>query len=403
MLKKVFPLTIALSLLAVLLSACGLLLGPQDGGKDAQSAQQTAVMQTVAAVMTQQAFETLIAQATQIASQQNTPTPQQPTAVATEAQNTPVQPTATVVLPTATPTPKPIPCNAASFVKDVTIPDGSELIGGQKFTKTWRLKNEGTCTWTKDYALVFVDGASMSAPASVSLKGDVRPGETVDLSVELVAPTKAGSYKANWMLRDASGRTFGLGANQDKPFWVSIKVSGYKSDDVPSAIYPLDFVASICQADWSSNAGKVARPCANISQSEAQWAAVLLNPKIEGGRQENERALWIHLANPNDWMQGFYPARNIQSGDRFKAWVACLDGNTTCEVQFSLDYRIDNGNIENLGKWSETLDGKWTQIDLDLSAFVGKNVQFILGVTNKNSKGPVDVVWFVPSVQTVTP
>ncbi|MCX7975776.1 MAG: hypothetical protein N2646_01775, partial [Bellilinea sp.] len=99
MFKKVFPLMMALSVMAMVLSACGL-LGPDDNGKDAQSVQQTAVMQTVAAVMTQQAFETLIAQATQIASQQSTPTPQQPTAVVTEVQNTPVQPTATQPLPT---------------------------------------------------------------------------------------------------------------------------------------------------------------------------------------------------------------------------------------------------------------------------------------------------------------
>ncbi|MEW6649472.1 MAG: NBR1-Ig-like domain-containing protein [Chloroflexota bacterium] len=399
--RKTILFTIALvTLLAVLLSACGLLAGADNDGIDSQGAQQTAVMQTVSAMMTQQAFETLIAQATQIAHQQATPTPQLETPAPTQPQNTPVLPTSTQPLPTWTPTQKPVPCNAIEFVRDVSVPDGSEFSSGQKFTKTWRLKNAGSCTWTKDYALVFVDGAGMSAPSSVALKSDVRPGETVDVSVELVAPSKAGVHKGNWMLRDASGRMFGLGANQDKSFWVSIKVSGYKSDDVPSAQFPLDFVASICQAEWASNAGKVARPCANISTNEPQWAAVLMNPKIEGDRQENERGLWMHLASPNDWMQGFYPVRNIKKGDHFTAWLACLDGNSACEVQFSLDYRIDNGSIQNLGKWSEMLDGKWTQVDLDLSSFEGKNVQLILGVTNKNNSGPVDVVWFVPAIQT---
>ncbi len=398
--KKSYFIVAMIAAFAVFLSACGLLAGAENGGKDSQSVQQTAVMQTVSALMTQQAFETLIAQATQIANQQLTPTQPQATMAPTQVQNTPLPPTATQPLPTWTPTQKPIPCNAAEFVKDVSVPDGSEFASGQKFTKTWRLKNAGTCTWTKDYALVFVDGAGMSAPSSVALKGDVRPGETVDISVDLVAPSKAGGHKGNWMLRDASGRMFGLGNNQDKPFWVSIKVSGYKSDDVPSALYPLDFVASICQAEWASSAGKVGRPCANVSTAEPQWAAVLMNPKIEGGRQENERGLWMHLAAANDWMQGFYPARNIKNGDHFTAWLGCLDGNTACEVQFSLDYRIDNGSIQNLGKWSESLDGKWTQVDFDLISFEGKNVQLILGVTNKNSSGPVDVIWFVPAIQT---
>lgn len=398
--RKTFIFTIGiLAVLAVLLSACGRILIPDTGNQDVQSAQQTAVMQTVSAVMTQQAFETLVAQATQLANQQLTPSPT-PTLEPSPTQALPTA-TATQPLPTATATPKPIPCNWAEFVRDVSVPDGTEFSSGSKLTKTWRLKNIGTCTWTTGYALVFVNGDAMSAPASVSLKNDVRPGETVDVSVELVAPSKPGSYKGNWMLRDASGRLFGLGESQDKAFWVSLKVSGYRSDDVPSSIYDLDFTASICQAEYASNNGKVSRPCAGVSQSESQWASVLMNPRFEGGRQEDERAIWMHLANAGDWMQGFYPARNIKKGDHFFAWVGCLEGTESCELLFNLDYRIDNGAIQNLGKWTETRDGKWTQISLDLSEFEGKNVQFILGVTNKNSRGPIDAFWFVPHIETV--
>ncbi len=395
--KLVLSLTIVAAL-SVLLSACGMFI-PVTGNEDVQSAQQTAVMQTVSAVMTQQAFETLVAQATQIANQPSatptqeaSPTPEQPTPV-------PATATPTQVPPTPTATQKPIPCNAAQFVSDVSVPDGTQFSGGQKFTKTWRLKNVGTCTWNKDYALVFVDGSAMSAPAAVSLKGEVRPGETVDLSVDLVAPSNAGSYKANWILRDASGRLFGLGDNADKAFWVSIKVSGYKSDNVPGSIYTYDFVAEICQASFASNAGKVSTPCASASQNENQWAAVLMNPKFEGGRQDDERTIWMHLAQSGDWIQAFYPGRTVNSGDKFIAWVGCLDGNQQCEVMFNLDYRVDGGRVENLGKWPESLDGKITQIELDISQFAGQRVEFVLGVSNKNTRGPVDVFWFVPSIR----
>jgi hypothetical protein len=50
----------------------------------------------------------------------------------------------------------PVPvsrCDAAAFVSDVTYPDGSDVTLGSTFTKIWRLKNVGTCTWTL-YALV---------------------------------------------------------------------------------------------------------------------------------------------------------------------------------------------------------------------------------------------------------
>ncbi len=107
----------------------------------------------------------------------------------------------------------------------------------------------------------------------------------------------------------------------------------------------------------------------------------------------------MHLNSPNDWMQGFYPAQPVRNGDRFVAWIGCLDGSDACNATFSLDYRVDGGSVENLAKWNESRDGKITKIDLDLSQFVGKNVQFILGVTNKNSSGAVDVFWFIPSIQ----
>jgi len=45
-------------------------------------------------------------------------------------------------------------CDAASFVRDVTVPDGTKMEPGDDFTKTWRLLNAGTCSWTTAYRLV---------------------------------------------------------------------------------------------------------------------------------------------------------------------------------------------------------------------------------------------------------
>src|SRR5688572_18810473 len=59
-------------------------------------------------------------------------------------------PIATIaVLSTATNT--PVPCNQASFVSDVTIPDNTSITVNDGFTKTWKLKNVGSCTWTSGY------------------------------------------------------------------------------------------------------------------------------------------------------------------------------------------------------------------------------------------------------------
>ena len=126
---------------------------------------------------------------------------------------------------TPTPSDTPIPCNLARFVKDVTIPDGTIFEPGDSLTKTWRLKNVGTCAWTSGYDIVFAGGDAMSAPSSVQLtSGTVNPGQNVEVSVSLSAPASAGTYRGNWQLRDPSDVIFDIENSSSDFFWVEIKV-----------------------------------------------------------------------------------------------------------------------------------------------------------------------------------
>src|SRR5215475_8031014 len=70
-------------------------------------------------------------------------------------------------------------CDWIRFVADVTLPDGVPVYPGIALKKTWRLKNIGTCTWTKSYKLVFVGGAQMGGVSAVNLPKDVVPGQTI--------------------------------------------------------------------------------------------------------------------------------------------------------------------------------------------------------------------------------
>ena len=36
------------------------------------------------------------------------------------------------------------------------MPDNTEIAAGTTFVKTWRLKNNGSCTWTSGYSRVFL-------------------------------------------------------------------------------------------------------------------------------------------------------------------------------------------------------------------------------------------------------
>src|SRR5512142_1040922 len=74
-------------------------------------------------------------------------------------------------------------CDWAQFVADVTVPDGTRYDPGATFTKTWRLRNIGTCTWTTSYSMVFDSGTQMGNTTSVAFPNSVAPGATVDVSV----------------------------------------------------------------------------------------------------------------------------------------------------------------------------------------------------------------------------
>ena len=136
--------------------------------------------------------------------------------------------------PSPEPEPAPTCTDKTAFVSDVTVPDNTYMLAGQPFVKTWRLRNAGTCTWTAEYALVFVDGHRMGGPSLVPLSGPVAPGEVVDLSVGLVAPAGDGTYEGRWQLRNADGGLFGARNNADGTFWVHIVVghttSGWRGE-----------------------------------------------------------------------------------------------------------------------------------------------------------------------------
>ncbi len=139
-----------------------------------------------------------------------------------ESTPTPGGPTLT---PTLTSTGTPEGCtDIAAFVRDVTIPDNTVMAPNEPFTKTWRLRNDGTCTWTNEYSIVFSGSRIMGGPSAQPLAGDVAPGEEVNISLNLLAPAARGTYRSEWLLRSPEGALFGVGEDGDRPFWAQVVV-----------------------------------------------------------------------------------------------------------------------------------------------------------------------------------
>lgn len=398
--RKTLLLWIVLLVAGLSLSACDLLSSQPTANPETA---QTQVVKTVQAVLTRSAFETLVAVgATPLvptnAPAQPTATPWVITATPLPATATPIPPTATPVplLPTATAT-AALPCNALSFVTDVTVPDGSVYAPGESFVKTWRLRNSGSCAWVPGYALVFADGNSMNGQAAVNLTTTVNPGDTVDVSVTLTAPRDTGDYTGNWKMRSAQGIVFGGGAAADKPFWVKIKVQQITSDD-PKKVYVL--VYNYCSAEWRSNSGVLNCPTGE-STNGAVWRDN--KPTLEGGYTDDEPAIVMMPASGDGGMvQGKFPQYTVQSGDVFKAVIGCMDKSSNCNAMVQLNYSLDGGAVQNMGTWTQTSDGNYDKISVDLAPYVGKKIQFYLVAYNNGNANDDRIFWLLPHVYNPT-
>ena len=339
---------------------------------------------------------------------------------------TPPAPTVTGTPPTAAPTKTPGPttptvppsaCDKAQFIVDVNIPDGTTLQPGAQFTKTWRLKNVGTCAWAKDtYQLVFFSGERMNGPSSAPFVASVPVGATAEFSITLTAPSAAGTYRGYWMFKNASGALFGIGAQANKPWWVDIKVSGPTVTPggptaapsptttpggptaTPVAGNAYDFAVNACNGTWVSGAGTLT--CPGTDGDAKGFVLKLTNAKLESGSTDTRPSIITFPQNvQNGYIQGFYPPFKVQSGDRFRATINCESGATNCYVAFRLDYQTGSDPIKTIwGPFLERYEGKFYNVDVDLSALAGKDVKFVLTVLASGTAAGDRALWVGPHI-----
>jgi hypothetical protein len=113
----------------------------------------------------------------------------------------------TITLPAAAVT-TPTGCYNSELVSDVTIPSGTEFKPGDKFTKTWRIKNTGTCDWSNDYKITFI-GGDLFGSDTTKIRQKVGAGSTAEISLAMVAPSGSGQVTSSWQLATDDGELFG--------------------------------------------------------------------------------------------------------------------------------------------------------------------------------------------------
>ncbi len=406
---KKLDLFIAVLLLGISISACGpleqIMAQVQQGQATPVPEMLTARAQTEAVLMTQAAYtptRTPTATRTLTPTPSITPFPQttlRPTITLPASGSgggvvlTPIPSLTKIPAPTNTPRPTSTPpCDGAAFVADVTVPDGTVYVPGARFTKIWRLKNVGTCTWTTTYTLSFKSGDRMNGPAAVPLPQPVAPGQTVDIPVNLVAPLYDGSYRGDWILKNGSGIEFGIGSGYKSSVYVDIRVSAAMGGVL------FDFVSTACNATWQSGASG-ALPCPGKDGDPAGFVYIQTAPRLEDGRIDSDPALLTAPQNTTDgFIRGIYPAFTPQIGDRFKATIGCDYGTSFCDVIIQVDYKIGNNPIQTMYQKNEVLDGVNTTVNIDLSPYAGTPIQIILTVLSNGPATNDRAQWLFPHI-----
>jgi uncharacterized repeat protein (TIGR01451 family) len=283
----------------------------------------------------------------------------------------------------------------AQFISDVTVPDGTNFAANTAFTKIWRLKNIGNSTWTSSFSVVFISGEMMSSVSPQYLTTNVIPGQTVDISVNMVSPANPGTYQGFWALKNASGVLFGIGPSANSPFWVKITVG----TGVPTGGIVYDFVTNAGSANWASQTTSLPYPGNPV---DANGSVVLLStPQLENGATVTTPGLETRPNNTSSgFIKGVYPDFYVQPTDRFKATLSCPYNAPGCNIFFQLDYQIGTGAVSTFASFREKSDGLYYNADVDLSLLAGKNVKFILTVANDGTYSTDDKgVWAAPRIE----
>jgi hypothetical protein len=309
----------------------------------------------------------------------------QPTSSPAPQATTPPAPTATTSAATqagGSPTTGSL-CDRVRFVRDVTVPDDTEFSPGERFIKTWRLENAGTCNWSGDYTLIFVEGERMGAPVELKLTDRViEPGEQLDVSVEMTAPQDPGTYQADFQIRNASGALFGTGENADNTFWARIRVT------VPGGMR-MDLIARASEADWFVETGsdEETLPFNGDPDSFLGFAGIVDQRLQEDGRTSAKILATFPPAGGGE-IFGEYPPFEVQSGDLFRGRVGFLaDSGGDCgpgEVTFRL-LALVAGERRELGEWHKECNGRLQPVEINLSGLRGRTVIFVLEVDSEGA------------------
>lgn len=376
--KKSILFTAVFIMLLPVLSACG--------------GQATQLTPTAQATLDQNRMNTAVAAtmsvlSTEVASLKATaaaPT-KEPTNASTAPAGTP--PAAT----TATSQPRSAVCDFAAFVGDVTIPDGTMIPPNTPFTKTWSIKNIGTCTWTPEYQIVYDGGDLLGSPMAVPMVDrNVAPGETAQISMQMTAPNDNKLHWSYWKFRNPTGGVFGVvdaSTGEERPVWASIQIGNVYS-----------FVDNMCLATWKTGGGTLLT-CPGDPTSTGGAIYRMNNSQWEGDIIEDEPVLVLAPpAGADTTIVGQFPPVVVPTNNRLITRIGCLRDVPECSATVRITYSVDGGPEQPLYEGEQLYDESIDPIDIKLLNYslANKSVSFLFYVTAHGEGTNTKIFFFVP-------
>lgn len=204
--------------------------------------------------------------------------------------------------------------DSAVMIEDVTVPDNTRMSPGQSFTKTWRFLNNGKCSWN-GYTIAFFAGDRMSSPDTAPVP-QTGAGQTVDVSVDLTAPSVDGAYTGFYILKNDRGETLPIGIEQS--FWLKIVIG--EAAPAPVATLPPSGTPvagatvrgpASCNYSTSSSYVNEVASLINNARAEAGLSQLSINPQLMAAAQGHSIDMACHNLLSHTGSDGSSPSQRV--------------------------------------------------------------------------------------------
>jgi hypothetical protein len=109
---------------------------------------------------------------------------------------------------TLTPLPFGSCTDGLTFMGDLTFPDRTKVLPGQRLEKNWKVRNSGQCDWGPEYRFQWTGGTQLAAQDEFALY-PAAAGSEAAIVIPMIAPTAPGEYISDWRAFSPLGVAFG--------------------------------------------------------------------------------------------------------------------------------------------------------------------------------------------------